>query len=545
MDEFDPVGGSSGVGDPAGGGGSDEVSGLGEISLASVFDRRVRISPGVPAVRDVGGEPVTWGELGDRVTALAADLASRGVRPATVVSWQLPTSVEAIVLLLALCRLEATQNPLLPVYGDRELDFILRQARPALLIVDGADPARTAAARRVAAAVARDGAPIDVLAWGEDSSGQGAPPAPLAPPTGTAGRWYFYTSGTTSAPKGVVHTDRAVLAAGRTLVERLGLRPDDRYGAVFPLCHVGGPAWQVAAMLVGFETLCVARFTDEAITALHDFDVTIAGAGPPFFLAYLAAQRALPAGRRLFPRVRAFPGGGTGRPHDLDARMVAAFGAGIVPTYGLTEAPIVCMGRLGDSPAQRATTEGIAAPTARLRVTAADGAAAPAGSDGEIQIRGDHLMLGYLDSELTAAAMTPDGWLRTGDLGRLDAAGYLTVTGRIKDVIIRNMENVSAVEVEQVLATHPDVADVSVIGLPDERTGERVCAVVVPTAAGAPPGLADLTDWCAQAGLMKQKWPEQLELVAELPRNPVGKVTKAQLRERYLPGGGAATAAPR
>ncbi|EIV91483.1 class I adenylate-forming enzyme family protein [Frankia sp. QA3] len=524
MDEFDGVGGSDGV------------------SLSSVFDRRVRISPRAPAVRDVGGEPVSWGELGDRVTALAADLAARGVRPATVVSWQLPTSVEAIVLLLALCRLGATQNPLLPVYGDRELDFILRQARPALLIVDGADPARTATARRVAAAVARDGEPIDVLAWGEDSPGQGGP---LAPPTGTTGRWYFYTSGTTSAPKGVVHADRAVLAAGRTLVDRLGLRPDDRYGAVFPLCHVGGPAWQVAAMLVGFETLCVERFTDEAITALHDFDVTIAGAGPPFFLAYLAAQRALPAGRRLFPRVRAFPGGGTGRPHDLHARMVDAFGAGIIPSYGLTEAPIVCMGRLGDSPAQRATTEGIAAPRAQLRVTTPDGAAAPVGSDGEIQIRGDHLMVGYLDPELTAAAMTPDGWLRTGDLGRLDAAGYLTVTGRIKDVIIRNMENVSAVEVEQVLATHPDVADVSVIGLPDERTGERVCAVVVPTAAGTPPGLADLTDWCARAGLMKQKWPERLELIDELPRNPVGKVTKAQLRRRYLAGGEADAAAPR
>ena len=142
-------------------------------------------------------------------------------------------------------------------------------------------------------------------------------------------------------------------------------------------------------------------------------------------------------------------------------------------------------------------------------------------------------MKGYLDSSLDAEAFDQDGWFKTGDLGRIDADGMVTITGRVKDIIIRNMENVSAKEVEDVLFGHPDVADVAVIGVPDPKTGERVCAVVVPKDPDAPVSFADLVAYAREQGLMTQKLPERLEIVDVLPRNPTGKVLKFELRDRY------------
>jgi acyl-CoA synthetase (AMP-forming)/AMP-acid ligase II len=212
--------------------------------------------------------------------------------------------------------------------------------------------------------------------------------------------------------------------------------------------------------------------------------------------------------------------------------MSSGKSAGIVSGYGLTEAPIIAMGSIHDTEEQLAHTEGRASGGATLRAVTLEGKEAGIGEEGEIRVKAPQMMKGYLDSSLDAEAFDEDGWFKTGDLGRIDADGMVTITGRVKDIIIRNMENVSAKEVEDVLFAHPGIADVAVIGVPDPKTGERVCAVVVP-AEGADVTFDSMVAFCREQGLMTQKLPERLELVDALPRNPTGKVLKFELKARF------------
>jgi non-ribosomal peptide synthetase component E (peptide arylation enzyme) len=162
-----------------------------------------------------------------------------------------------------------------------------------------------------------------------------------------------------------------------------------------------------------------------------------------------------------------------------------------------------------------------------------DGTRSAIGEEGEIRLKAPMVMRGYIDSALDTDAFDENGYFRTGDLAVIDEQGNVRITGRVKDIIIRNMENISAKELEDNLFAHPKVADVAVIGLPDDRTGERACAVVVPADATDAPTLDELCSYLLERGLMKQKLPEQLEMIDALPRNPTGKIVKFELRDRY------------
>jgi cyclohexanecarboxylate-CoA ligase len=258
--------------------------------------------------------------------------------------------------------------------------------------------------------------------------------------------------------------------------------------------------------------------------------VTLAGSGPAFWRIFIEEQQQHE--ERLFPRLRLLIGGGAAKPANMQRDARAVLGVDVVSGYGLTECPALVLNHMGDHDDVLAT-DGRTMVGAEMRIARLDGGIAAPHEDGEIQVRGDMLFLGYLDSALDADALTTDGWLRTGDLGRMDAHGQLTVTGRLKDIIIRKGENISAKEVEDVLVHHPAVRDVTVIGLADDERGERCCAVVVPADRDRPPTLADLVQHCGVAGLMRQKFPEQLEIVDALPYNSTGKVLKADLRKRY------------
>ena len=248
--------------------------------------------------------------------------------------------------------------------------------------------------------------------------------------------------------------------------------------------------------------------------------MTLAGAGTFFHQTYLAEARKR-APEKLFPKVRAFPGGGAPKPPQLHYDLKKEIGGvGIVSGYGLTECPILSM-------ATAPTTPTTSWPTPR------------AGSridvdlklvDGEIRVKAPQLCKGYLDASLNADAFDEDGYFRTGDLGELDD-GYVIITGRLKDVIIRKGENISAKELEDLLHTHPKVAEAAVIGLPDPASGERACAVVASRDAGDPLGFDEMVEFLKGKGLMTQKLPEQLELIDALPRNPTGKVLKHQLQD--------------
>ena len=501
--------------------------------LPDLINKRAAATPDDVMLVDQDERAITFADYRDLVERAAAGLSKLGVGEGTVVSWQLPTWIESCVLVGALSRLGATQNPILPIYRKREVAFVCQQAKTKLLIVPsewrGFD--FFAMANEIAGELDN----LDVLT--ADKQLPEGDPSSLAPAPsdgGDAVRWLFYTSGTTADPKGAQHTDGTIMATAIAMDERIGLTSDDRSGLVFPFTHIGGITWLFSTLLEGCTGIFVEAFDPiETPRVLQRERVTLAGSGTAFHLAYLNAQRA-DTSTRLFPHVRAFPGGGAPKPPQLHYDLKNEVGGiGIISGYGLTEAPIIAMASFDDTDEVLAETEGRATRGVQLRAVTLDGKVAGIGEEGEIRAKAPQLMKGYLDSSLDADAFDEDGWFRTGDLGVIDADGNVKITGRLKDIIIRKGENISAKEVEDLLFTHDKVADVAVIGLPDPDAGERACAVVVLANADAPLNLKEIADFLTGKGLMIQKVPEQVEFVDALPRNPTGKVLKHELRGRY------------
>ncbi|MEX2538602.1 MAG: AMP-binding protein [Actinomycetota bacterium] len=493
-----------------------------------LITKRADATPDAPMVVDETRTTLTFADYRDAAERAAAGLQDIGVGEGSVVTWILPTTNHAFVLVGALCRLGAIQNPVLPIYRDREVGFIAKQAKPQLLIVPSVyrDFDFEAMAKRVA-----EGAELLVC---DGPIPEGDPSTLDPPPDGTDDppvRWLFYTSGSTADPKGAQHTDATIMATAKGMAERLQLVSDDRNGLVFPFTHIAGPIWLASGLMVGLRHLIVSAWDPPTtIPFFKEQDVTIAGSGTIFHMGYLTAQRE-DTSTPLFPKVRCFPGGGAPKPPQLHYDLSKEMGAPILSGYGLTEAPILTMASADDPDESLANTEGGPMPGVDLKLVTLEGKLATPGEEGEIRAKAPQLMKGYLDASLDAEAFDEDGYFRTGDLGRLDD-GYIVITGRLKDIIIRKGENISAKEVEDLLFTHPKVADVAVIGLPDPAAGERACAVVVTKNADAI-SMDEMRDFLKDLGLRMQAIPEQLEIVDALPRNPAGKVLKQDLRKAY------------
>ncbi|GHG80942.1 cyclohexanecarboxylate-CoA ligase [Streptomyces griseocarneus] len=518
-------------------------------TLWELLDRRAALTPRALALiqadepargrtgggaGEAGGDrSLTFGGLRARAERVAAWLHLLGVRPGSRVAWQLPTRIETVVLTFALARLGTLQTPLIPYCRDREVGHALRATGAEFFVVPGVWRGfdHLAMARRLTPTLAVR--PLLLTAY--DTLPE-ADPTILPPPPahGTQVRWVYWTSGTTSGPKGALHTDRGLIAAGSCLADALGLTPDDVGSMAFPYAHVAGPDYTVMSLLRGFPALLLEHFAlPESLGAYRRHGVTVAGGSTAFYTMFLAEQRKDPT-RRLIPTLRLMAGGGAPRPPGLYDEVVRELGCVLAHGYGMTEAPMITMGSPDDPPDRLATTEGRPPAGMEISVVGADGRPVPAGVEGEVRLRGESVCQGYLDPERTAEAFDADGRFVTGDLGHLTEDGYLVLTGRTKDIIIRKGENVSALEIEQLLHGHPGVADVAVIGLPDPARGERVCAVVQQPPRAAPLTLDDVTAHLRAAGLAVHKLPEQLELVEELPRNDtLRKVLKYKLRERF------------
>jgi cyclohexanecarboxylate-CoA ligase len=503
-------------------------------SLWQLIDERASRTPDKRMAVDEQDRSWTYGEFRAWCERVAAGFAARGVREGTNVSWILPSRIEAFVLAGALARLGAVQNPILPIYRHREIGFITRQTGCELLVVPGTF--RNVDYEKIAREATED---LDLEVMVADPDLPEGEPAVLGPPAGGDGnplRWLFYTSGTVADPKGAKHTDASIAAANLGMQWSLRCDGRDRVAVVFPITHVGGLVWMFNTMETGAELLLVEIFSPETSPEfLARHGVTVAGAGTVFWQAYLAAQRRRPDSP-LFPEVRVFAGGGAPKPPHIHYELMAEIGAPAIAGWGLTESPINTMMELDDPDEKKASTEGKACPGVELRAVTAGGALAAAGEEGELQVHGAQVCMGYLDSSLDADGFTFDDagkrWFRTGDLGAIDDEGFVTITGRLKDIIIRKGENISAKEIEDLLFAHPKVLDVAVIGLPDPASGERACAVVV-AAEGEPFTFLEMTEHLRAADLTPQKLPEQLELVDALPRNPSGKVLKRDLRKQF------------
>jgi acyl-CoA synthetase (AMP-forming)/AMP-acid ligase II len=502
-----------------------------------LVERRADVSPDRPMLIAADDEQVTFGAFRARALRVAAGLHAIGVGTGSVVSWQLPTQIDTVVLSLALSRLGAVQNPIIHLYRQREVGFALRQTGASHFVIrrqwrdvdfpEIAEQALAGAPTRPEIVVIDDGLPE-----GDPSN---LPPTP----TGTTAeaspiRWIYYTSGSTADPKGVQHTDQTLIAGGWGLAHALQMSSDDVGSIAFPFAHIAGPDYLVTMLSIGFPAVLVEAFsTPEVLPLFRRHGVTMVGGSTAFYVAYLAEQRKDPS-EPILPTLRLMSGGGAAKPPDLHYEVRDEIGGrGVVHGYGMTEVPMIANGSPTDSDEQLAHTDGRPVVGAEVRIVTLDGRVAQAGEEGEVTVRGPMVFRGYTDPELTAAAFNPDGFFRTGDLGVLRPDGHLSLTGRLKDVIVRKGENISAKEIEDLLYTHPKVIEVAVIGLPDATRGELVCAVVQLGEGAETMDLAEVVEFCRAAGLMIQKIPERIELRSEWPRAGTGKIVKKSLRDEY------------
>ena len=497
-------------------------------SVWELIERRADASPDRVMLYD-GDRETTFAQYKDMVEHAAAGLYALGIDADVNVSWQLPTWTESAALVGALCRLGAVQNPMLPIYRYREVSFIAQQTGCKLLITPSTWNKFDygALAEQVAGEV--DGMHALVADhWNPDGDPATLPPA--APgadsPADDPVRWIFYTSGTTAEPKGARHTDRSVLAGAIGYAKKTHVVESDIALVAFPFTHVGGIIIGVfTPLLTGSAAVLMEAWTPQASTELiQRHAVTLGNGAPAIHAALLAEAHANPD---AYKTIRAFPSGGSAKPPQLHDDLMGAVptSVGITSGYGMTEAPIVSQTDIDAPDSSKRAGEGTATPGVEFKVL----------ENGELVVKGPQVMRGYVDASLDAGAFTDDGWLHTGDMARFDEHDAVIITGRIKDIIVRKGENISAKEVEDVLYSHPKITDVAVLGIPDDERGEMAVAFVVATDAADPPTLRDIAEHCKASGLMMQKIPERLELIEVLPRNASGKVPKHELRARIVP----------
>lgn len=502
-------------------------------SLGTLFAATVGARPRAPALID-GERRLDFAGLARQVDGLAAGLHALGVEPGDVVAYQLPNWWEAAVVFLAAARIGAIVNPLLPAFREHELRFTLAQSGAVVLFVPaqfrGCDHPRLIEGLRPElprlrhVGVCRDGG-----AESMPFARAGATP-PAVPVDADSLLLLMYTSGTTAAPKGVLHTHDTLGAEILSLARVHALGPGDRGLVPSPLTHVSGVIHGILVpAILGTAAVLMDQWEPaEARRRIATEGVTYMAGAPTFLRDLIAAERV-----DDLASLRLFSCGGAAVPADLvrEARRRLP-GCLAKRVYGSTEFPTITTTDAADAVTHGIDTEGRAIAPAEVRIAAGEPPRAlTAGEEGEVQARGPECFVGYSDPTLNAGAFTTDGWYRTGDLGVIDSRGYLRIRGRLKEIVVRKGEKISILEVEQALARHPAVAEAAVLALADEETGERACAVVV-LCPGAALTLADLGAFLAEHGLARHKHPERLVLVAEMPRTASGKVARAELERR-------------
>ncbi len=502
-------------------------------TMWELVERRAAASPDTVLLIDEAGRTLTCREFRDRAERVAAGFANLGVSAGTRVTWQAPNRFETILASFALARLGAVQNPILHLYRHKEVGYAIGATDAEVVLTAGEWNGFdfTAMVHELVADRPEDRRPLVLDIFSELPEADAVSLAP-APTSGDEVRWIYFTSGTTSDPKGVRHSDRTLITGAWGMAAALDMAPDDIGSIAFPFAHIAGPDYFGTMLLSGFGAVLIEAFNPvSAVATFAANGVTMVGGSTAFYQMYLTEQRKDPA-TPIIPTLRKLSGGGAPMPPEIYDEVLRELGVPICHGYGMTECPMICLGSPHDTDEQRANTVGKPVPGLELRTVGTDEAETGAGEDGEVRVKGPMVFRGYTDEAATAEAFDADGWFRTGDVGHLRPDGHLVLTGRLKDIIIRKGENISAKEIEDLLYAHPKIADVAVIGLPDRERGERVCAVVVTAEGQEPITFDEMVATLRDAQLMTQKIPEQLEVVAELPRNQtLGKILKYKLRD--------------
>lgn len=499
--------------------------------------------PDEVAIYMEGAPALTFGAVADEARRLATGLRELGLVAGDVISFQLPNWRESVVLDIAASALGLIVNPVIPIYRDRELRFILKDARTRLIFIPEQVrslefPAMIAALRpelpdlqhvvtvraerdhpgmlRYEDLVKRD--PVDLATL------------PTVDPNSI--KAVLYTSGTTGTPKAVLHSHNTLTRVIQNSLDYWQMDARDVMLMPSPVTHITGyGSGMVLPFVTPVKSALMPRWdADAAVAFIQEVGATASVGATPFLVELVAAAKRHGTG---LPTMRLFACGGAAVPPQvvLDAWNTLD-NCRAFRVYGSTECPIISAGFVGDGQQRLAAeTDGMIY-AYEVKILDEQGRELPVGQDGEIAARGPGMMLGYKDPEQNAAAHDADGFFLTGDIGQRTADNAILITDRKKDIIIRGGENISAKEVEDVLHDHPAIRECAVVAMPHARLGEGVCAFIIPASDDGAPDLAAVVAFADQAGLARQKIPQHIELVNDLPRTASGKVRKDVLRQR-------------
>jgi cyclohexanecarboxylate-CoA ligase len=484
----------------------------------------------------------SFAELKRASIRVALGLAAMGIRSGDVVSFQLPNRWEFIALYVACTRVGAICNPLLPIYRSRELRFMLAQAESVAMFVPapfrGVDYSEIIAGLRPELPKLREvvvlneapGGPVERLfADGPlNDPSVAATCARLPRPHPNDIAEILYTSGTTGQPKGVMHTHNTLYGPIEQYIQTLDLTSDDVVLQSAPIAHQAGLLHGVLMpiMLGGSVVLQDVWDAEKAVCLIEEHKATHIHAATPF-LADLADCAAVD--QHDVSSLRTFVCAGAPIPRTLVHRAVQRLHIDVIASWGMTESGTATCTCRDDPPERIFGTDGGPMRGIELRIVDDAGQPLPPGMQGRLQVRGMSLFVGYLKRP-DLDAIDEGGWFDTGDLARMDVDGYIRITGRMKDLIIRGGQNIPIVEIEEQLLRHPAVKETAIVGIPDPRLGERACAFVV-LRPSHHLTFTDMICFLKDAGTATPYLPERLEIIDEMPRTASGKMQKFRLRE--------------
>ncbi|MFZ6063773.1 medium-chain fatty-acid--CoA ligase [Escherichia coli] len=515
----------------------------GDASLADYWQQTARAMPDKIAVVDNHGASYTYSALDHAASCLANWMLAKGIESGDRIAFQLPGWCEFTVIYLACLKIGAVSVPLLPSWREAELVWVLnkcqakmffaptlfKQTRPVDLILPlqnqlpqlqqlvGVDKLAPATSALSLSQIIADNTPLTtaITVHGDELAA------------------VLFTSGTEGLPKGVMLTHNNILASERAYCARLNLTWQDVFMMPAPLGHATGFLHGVTApFLIGARSVLLDIFTPDACLALLEQQrCTCMLGATPFVYDLLNLLEKQPAD---LSALRFFLCGGTTIPKKV-ARECQQLGIKLLSVYGSTESSPHAVVNLDDPLSRFMHTDGYAAAGVEIKVVDDARKTLPPGCEGEEASRGPNVFMGYFDEpELTARALDEEGWYYSGDLCCMDEAGYIKITGRKKDIIVRGGENISSREVEDILLQHPKIHDACVVAMPDERLGERSCAYVVLKAPHHSLSLEEVVAFFSRKRVAKYKYPEHIVVIEKLPRTASGKIQKFLLRKDIM-----------